>query len=75
MTEPIDHEREDDYASAIENNRSAALAWLNTAMKKMSHEVEVGLEGEFHRESDIFHLHNGADLHVSVTFMPPEEKP
>lgn len=74
MIDPIDHEREDDYAAAIENNRPEALAWLNTALKKMS--VEAGSGTHPKRRGTGLRLRNGAELHVNVMFVSPEgEKP
>lgn len=70
----IDHEREDDYAAAIENNRAAALAWLNTALKKMSHDVASEPHWMFAAKKDI-PLRRGANLRVTVTFRPREENP
>ena len=67
----IDQERPDDYAAAIENNRAAAVTWLNTALKQMSHEVAVN--GGDAAKIEQYTMRNGSKLIVLVTFSPPKE--
>lgn len=68
----IDHERPDDYAAAIENNRTAALAWLNTALKRIERDVFLNPEVMSEYEES-FPMRNGSRLNVIVAFDPPEE--
>lgn len=68
----IDHERRDDYAVAIENNRTAAVAWVNTALKKMSHDVSISRDNQ---ERGIgYPLRGGGSLQIRVKFVRPQEE-